>query len=193
MQIVTNAKNYEVTVDDVTMTNGSSGAPILVNVGRRHVAVKDKERGVETKVVDVASGESVRVDLTFAEPQNATASADSPVTPKSTTPTGPINYTPVWIAGGITGALAVAGAITGGVALGAKSTYDDELRTGPNNGAAIDSAHHKAAGVAAATDVLFGAAIVGAVVTVVLYVTRHPSSEKTSSTGLGWTLSGGRF
>jgi hypothetical protein len=181
LQIVTNARTPDILVDDVLVSHGALAGPVNVNAGRRRVSVTDSGGQTQTRVVDVAGGESTRVDITFnPAPQDHPVALAATPEPMRVEPTGPINYTPVWIAGGITVAAAAAGTVTGILALAAKTDYDNDLKVGPNNGSAINSDHSKTVAFRTATDALLGTAVAGAVVTVVLLATRHPT-EKTSA------------
>jgi hypothetical protein len=97
--------------------------------------------------------------------------------------------TPVYVGGGITLALAAGAAVTGVLALDAKSDYDKALDQVGEPGAS--SARSRTKTFALTTDVLGGAAIAGAVVTIILYATRGP--EKESAVTFDGTGIRGRF
>ena len=188
LQIVTNAKTPEISVDDVVVSHGALAGPVRVNAGRRRLTVVDVDGSREARVVDVGGGETVRVDVNFAAPALAAARVDAPARPADKpAPTGPVNYTPVWIGASVAVALGAAGAVAGVSALGAKSDYDAALKVGPNNGSAIASAHDRTVMLRTTSDALIGTAIAAGVVTVVLLATRHPSDK---TTGLGRALRG---
>lgn len=86
--------------------------------------------------------------------------------------------TSVWIGAGITGALVVGAAVTGVMATGKQSEFEKT-----NDGTDVSAAEDlKKSGetLNLVTDIMLGGAVVGAVVTTVLYVTR-PEVRKTES------------
>ena len=85
--------------------------------------------------------------------------------------------TPVWVTGGLTLVLTAGAVTTGVIALSAKSDYDKDLRKFGVAPSDVSSAHDKEKTFALATDVLGGAAILGAAVTVFLYVSRSGDSR----------------
>ncbi len=188
LQIVTNAKAPEITIDDVVVSHGPLAGAIRVNAGRRRITVVDSDGSRQARVAEVTGGETVRIDVNFRGPVMAPASVETPASPvEKPAPTGPVNYTPVWLGAGTAAALCIAGTATGVLALGAKSDYDNAIKVGPNNGAAIASAHDRAITLRTTTDVLFGTAVAAGVVTVVLLATRKPSA---STSGLARALRG---
>lgn len=86
--------------------------------------------------------------------------------------------TSVYVLGGITAAAAIGGGIAGGLALGQKGAYD--AAQGTKSRAELEEMKSGVQTTNLVADVCFGAAAVGAVVTVVLLVTRpsKPSAPK---------------
>jgi hypothetical protein len=130
--------------------------------------------------------------------------ATAPVVPP---PTGPIVTPPapppgdalprptpasVWAMTGVTVALGLAGAITGSVAVAKHDDYNSI-----NDGTRIPDAqslHDTGQRLNIATDVLLGTAVVGAVVTIVLYATRpsvKPAAAKAGTPKVGASVGGG--
>jgi len=132
-----------------------------------------------------------------AVPAEPVASPD----PEPKQDTGRALPTSVWIVGGVSAALLVAGTVTGIVALGAQSDFDQltnqyRMLVAPAPGiyytplqrqavyeAAVSAADRTNA-FALATDILFGGALVGAAVTTVLIVThmRKPDHATVTAT-----------
>jgi hypothetical protein len=67
--------------------------------------------------------------------------------------------------------------VTGSLALAAKKKFDDALATSPGSSTDINHARDRTRTLALATDILGGAAIAGAVVTVVLAFTTKNGSK----------------
>jgi tetratricopeptide (TPR) repeat protein len=124
------------------------------------------------------------------------AAAPPPAPARRSTRTG------AWIAGGISAALLVAGTVTGALALGADSDFDDARDRFATAAAANDrvaaysdaaDAQDRAQGLALATDVLLGAALVGAAITTLLFLTQgkaEPEARPTEKGKLKPTASG---
>ena len=182
--VKTNLEGAEVQVDDVTVAK--SPGTILVSAGRRKIAVVKAGSPPQSRTVDVAGGDEMTVDLEVAPPApppptppptNTTVTPPPPVTTVSAPPPaapegGGGLSTATWVGIITTGTLAVGAGVMGGVALASKSSYDSALAT-PNAGAKIQDARSQTKAFALTTDILAGAAIVSAGVTIVLALTTH--------------------
>jgi hypothetical protein len=106
----------------------------------------------------------------------------------------------VWIAGGLTVALAVTGTVTGLLARSAEQNFNDNLhaRFDPLLTSAqqqiawqqANDASTRAKGLALTTDVLFGGAIIGAALTLYFYLSR-PHADAQTALGPSLIVNGG--
>jgi len=195
----TNLEGAEIQVDDVTVAKAP--ATVVVGAGRRKIAVVKAGTPPQSRMIDVAGGDDVTVDLEVAPPtttttnpppvhDTTTTTAQNPPPPSTTTteappPKGGGLSTATWIGIVTTGTLAVGAGVFGGLALSAKGSYDDAIAT-PGADARIRDARSQTRAFALTTDILAGAAIVSAGVTVVLALTTHgapkpAADEKTAS------------
>lgn len=145
------------------------GAAVLVNGGKWTVVAKKEGFTVAEEPITIAGGDTREVSLTLRP-----ALAVSPPPPPPPPPPSRARL-PVYVVGGVTAALVVSATVTGILTLGAKSEFESELDRIPGDRGRIDDTRSTASSVALVTDVLAGAAIVGAIATVVLYVTSPPT------------------
>jgi tetratricopeptide (TPR) repeat protein len=165
--ISANLADAEITVDDELVGKSPLGEPQLVSIGRRKVTASHAGVPAQSKLVDVAAGDTVQIAFTFADPGAAVATA-APLTrpaepaqpeaaPKSRIPT--IG----WVA---TGVLA-GGAITSGIfAFRAAKELKDARNTFPSDKDDLDKKSSRVTLFAVGADVLAVAAIVTGVFTV---------------------------
>ncbi len=145
---------------------------VLLNGGQwKLVATKPGFERAEERVT-VAGGDTKKIALVVV--RTPVAPVALVIAPQAVMPPTPQprrrSMTPVWIGLAVTGGLAAVAGVTGALTLGAKSTYDQELGRLPGNADAVATARTHERTLALVTDVLSGAAIVSAAVTVVLYV-----------------------
>jgi len=107
--ITTNAVGCEITIDDELVGKTPLGDPVLVSIGRRKITARLGGRPAETRFVDVAAGDTVRIALSVGDPSGLAPPGET--TPIPAGPPGRRNLLPGWIATGILGA----GAVTTGV------------------------------------------------------------------------------
>lgn len=130
----------------------------------------------------VAGGDKKKIVLVL-EPKKAVAAAPppsaQPAAPPGTEPAPPPPraLTRVYVALGVTGALAIGAGVTGGLTLGAQRDYERAVAQLPGNADDVSGARSRTRTLALTTDILAGAAIAGAVTTVVLYVTSRPNPD----------------
>jgi hypothetical protein len=198
VELVSNGKG-EISVDDAVVGTFPLSEPILVNVGKRRFSIKDQSKGVQTKVVDVVAGETIKVDLTFVDAAAATGPATPPPVDKPSFPIIP------WV---LTGALGAGTTVTGIIALN-KNNDANGLRntapasaygpdTSPSLGSQISSARDSAKTFGLVTDVLLGCTVVSAGVASYLTIRYYRSKEATEPSvvlapSLGGATMVGRF
>jgi hypothetical protein len=157
----------------------------VLNPGSHRISATKEGRQAAVKVIKVAGGDAVTVDLDLPDasaPQpTATATATPVPTETSTgtttapTPTAtgtgteppppPRERGPVWVGWAVTGALAVGAGVTGGLAM-AKAGEHSDLRgkTGTTN-AELEANRNDAKTMALVTDILLPCAVVAGAVT----------------------------
>lgn len=188
MEFLVTVPDADVAIDDIVVGKSPLPKPIMVSAGRHKITVSKTGFTATTKVVEIASGDSLKVPIDPieqkvapiliapdptkpAEVVNVTPQPEPPVLPAPPPP----KSTPV--AGiVITSGLAVGAVITGVLALGAKSSLQTEVASPSATRDSLDSAHSKMTGFALATDILVGSAVVAFGVT--LYVGLSGPSKK---------------
>jgi hypothetical protein len=188
MEILATVPDADIAIDDVVIGKSPLPKPIMVSAGRHKVTISKTGFTPTTKMIEIASGDSLKVPIDPIE-QKATPIV---VVPDPNRPPDPVNVTPppevpvmppppppksAPIAGiVVTSALTVGSVITGVLALGAKSSLQDEVKNPMATRDSLDSAHGKLTGFALATDILAGSAVVALGVT--LYVGLSGPSKK---------------
>lgn len=167
-----NRSSAELSVDGQPVGPAPLAAPLRVSAGRRTVRAELPGFAPVQRVIDVVGGEAMVVDLDFGAPIDASYAASRPSK----------GLSPALWTGIATGVLALG---TTGMAVWTASEeadYEDALaRESPRSelNELADSTEQKAL----ITDVLLGATIVGAAVTVVLLLVDGPE-ERASAPGL---------
>ncbi len=98
--ITTNVADCEITVDDEVMGKTPFSEPILVSIGRRKVTAMREGRAPETRLVDVAAGDTVQVQLALND-------ANSGPQPAPGTPSRRNYVNAAWITTGVLGVVTV--------------------------------------------------------------------------------------
>lgn len=161
LDVTTSVPGAEITVDDVAFGKTPLSAPLTVSAGRRRLTATLPGRAPLTQIIEVAGGDAKKLALTMPDQAGDDGARARPV------PAAP------WV---VTGVLAAGAVITGVLALSASSSLKDALHKVPGNQADIDGAHGKAFALGITTDVLTGAAVVMAGVSI--YFTASALSSK---------------
>jgi hypothetical protein len=66
--VTTNVSDCEITIDDELVGRTPLGEPVLVSIGRRKVTAMHEGRPAETRFVDVAAGDTVKLSLALVDP-----------------------------------------------------------------------------------------------------------------------------
>jgi hypothetical protein len=182
--VETNEEGAEIFVDDIPVGRVPLAEPLLVNAGRRRVAVSLPDRPQIREVVTVAGGESVKVVLRFPTAEAPTAPGPAlppPAPPPTTAPSKPSPVEPkvessntgLWLGWTATGLLAAGTVVTGVLALSASDDLEAERTSYASNAGAkrdaLDDAADRAERLGLVTDILGAAALVAGGVT--LYAT----------------------
>jgi len=176
-----NVDGADVLVDDVVVGKTPLTSPLVVSAGRRKIGINKAGSPPQSRAIDVAGGDETSVDLEIAQQQTVVV-APTPENPNpqpiivttnpppQPAPSGGGPSAATWIGVAVTGAAGVATIVMGSLAIGAKGQYDEAIGT-PNNAVKISDARDKTKTFAVATDVLLGATIVSAGITLVLALT----------------------
>ena len=172
VQLRTDRPDAQLSIDGHPVGESPLEEPLRVSAGRRTVRAELPGFAPVQRVIDVVGGEAMSVDLDFGAPIDTSYSASSP-----STGTSPALWTGI-----ATGVLALG---TAGMAVWTASddaSYQDALE-GETSRGELDDLADRTERKAVITDVLLGATIVGAAVTVYLLVTDGPE-ERPASAGL---------
>jgi len=169
LKIFTDVSVGAVLVDDIEVAK-LPAAPVHVNPGTRRVVVQSGSRSA-AKSVTIAGGEEQAVEILLGSGPAQPQPQPQPQPEES----GP-SY--VWIGWGATGLLAVAAIVTGTAALVTKNDLDDTAYVGVEPPEDLSSQRSRVTALSVSTDVLIGAAAVGAGVT--LYFTIKEATSETT-------------
>jgi PEGA domain len=178
VEIVSTVPDAEISIDDVSMGKTPLAKPILVSAGRHKISVSKAGFTASTKVIEIASGDSLKLPLDPAAQGTAPApvivevprpldQANAPpvvAPPPAPPPDKPVRAAPI-VFGVATGVLTVGAVVTGILALGASSDLATQRQSSTATRASLDSAHDKTTTLALTTDILSGCAVVALGVT----------------------------
>lgn len=182
----------EVSIDEAAIGTAPLGEPVMVNAGKRRISARLPGRPPETKVVTVAGGDAVTVKLELGEP---TPDKPPPLPPPPPKPV--VSNTPVYVAWGATGVLALGAGVSAGFLFFASRDLR-ALKSEPSPSRVdLEPAASKAKTWALVTDIFLASTLVaGGVATYLTF--RSPTKEGPKAgavelgVGLGFvTLSGG--
>jgi len=181
VEIVTTVPDAEIAIDDVTVGRSPLSRAILVSAGRHKITASRPGFTTSTRVIDVASGDQPKVLLEPVEirsalpvlpgdgPGLAEPSALPPAADSGVSSLLPPASRPVPVAGiVVTGGLTVGAVITGVLALGAASDLAAQRVSVTATRDSLDSAQSRTKGLALATDILGGGALVALGVTLIV-------------------------
>jgi hypothetical protein len=189
--VETDVPGAEVLVDDAVVGTAPLHNAVLVNSGTRRIVVRHPEHAAQTQRVTLAGGEQRTLTLMLmpravAAPLPAVVEPPKPVVavPEPPPTREKSNRERVlWSSWGTTGALAVTTAVLGVMALKADSDQSD-LRGKVTNEKALEDGGSKVDRLGLATDVMLGASVVAAGVS--LWLTLRPQKEqRVAFTGRG--------
>lgn len=178
LTVATNEPDAEILVDDLLAGRSPLSLPLIVGAGRRKVTVIAKGREPQTRLVDVAGGDDLKLEIPFASLKAGArplpGTQDAPLPPTEVLHIEPLRepaptstktsaLLPLGIA--TTGVLAAAAVATGIVAWQAKSSFDHTLSTQTDAGTALAEERSRTRRWALATDILASAAVATGAVT----------------------------
>ncbi|MGK3967249.1 hypothetical protein WMF38_24130 [Sorangium sp. So ce118] len=165
--VSTSVADVEIAVDDVPAGRTPLSEPLLMSAGRRRIVAAAPGRPAVTRVIDVAGGDQVALQIEIPEapppqaalpgPRLAAAPPEQPGVPVDRSSRRELRV-PVlpWIT---TGALVAGAAVTGVLALGASSDLGAALGAFPGDARAIERERTRTATLALTADLLAGAAV----------------------------------
>jgi hypothetical protein len=183
LKIVVNVEGAEIRIDDEKVGQSPLAAAVEVNAGRRKISARLDGHQPTSEIVSIAAGEEGSVTLKLTK--NPTSSNKTTIIqvpqnapPKSPPPPPkppPSKFTTLsWIGLGTAGVLAIGAGVTGVLALGASSDLKNKRFASDSE---AEGRQNDAKTFSLVSDVLTGAALVTAGVTLVFTLTRHPESE----------------
>ncbi|MFT3771378.1 MAG: tetratricopeptide repeat protein [Minicystis sp.] len=159
VEVATRAPGVDIAVDDVVVGRTPLAGPLTVSAGRRKITATRPGKPPVSQVIEVAGGDTKKIAIEVPDDAEEEKPRSVPVAP--------------WV---VTGVLTAGAVVTGVLALGASNGLKDELSNMPGDAGKISSAHSKAFALGVTTDVLAGAAIVMAGVSI--YFTVAAQSPK---------------
>lgn len=169
LEVGVNVAGAEVLVDGVSMGYSPISAPLVVDVGEHHIAVRKDGYSAHDARLTLAGGEAQRVDVVLQpEVEEAVRTKATSIKPSRARPSPPAEQEATghpkltWVAWSVTGALA-AGAASAGV-LGLLAVNElDTLKDDPNaSRAALERQAERAEIRLLTADVLTGATLLAA-------------------------------
>ncbi|MFO0590405.1 MAG: PEGA domain-containing protein [Polyangiaceae bacterium] len=199
-EIKISVEGAEVTIDDAPVGKSPIVGSVILNPGSHRVGASKEGRQSAVKVIKVAGGDAVTVQLDLPETTSAqpttTATVPVPTATETATSTAPLPTVtdsgsgappppppppqrgPVWVGWVITGALAVGAGVTGGLAMAKAGEHSDLRGKSDTTAADLEATRSSAKTFALVTDILVPAAVVAGVVSLYFSV-RTPPPAKT--------------
>jgi tetratricopeptide (TPR) repeat protein len=180
--LATNVPGAEIFVDDVSVGTSPLQGPVKVSSGTGTIAAISSGRPRVSQVIDVAGGDTVALQLSFPAASEAGASsasqslASAPLVPARATGSSAAGSPVLWL--GITsGALLVGAGVMGYLTVRDAQQYDDAVarKTSVRELEDLDS---RASTKALVTDVLLGATVVAAGITVLVALSGSGERER---------------
>jgi hypothetical protein len=200
-KIAVNKEGAEVAIDDIVIGK-SPVAEQMIGPGRHKFSAQLAPLPPIVKIVDVASGENISVQLDISDPTPTkeeprvaplVVPPAPPPAPKPPPAPEPPSRAPFYVGLVTTGVLAAGTSVLGLMTLGARSDLEGEVDRFGLTRDAQDSAQQKVATYSLVTDILGAAAITSAIVTGVLFFVTSPTTPKNASLRPGPTFHRGGF
>jgi hypothetical protein len=173
VDISVNIDGATVMVDDVDVGTSPLSGPVAVSAGRRKITASMAGRPPVSKSIDVAGGDQVRVEL-------ALETGDTPLPePEPEVEDDEPSRIP-WAPWGVTAGFGVGALVCGLLALDAASDLDD-AKARQTDKEELDSIHDRLVGLSVATDILLGATVITAGVSLYLTISAFTSDDEDAS------------
>lgn len=186
LDVTSNLAGVAISIDQRAVGATPLADPALVSVGVRHVTALYPGRQPIEKEVSVSAGETVEVQVDFADPSPTSAQADDGATPQAAdlaTPPRSPNRTPAIVSFGVGIAGAAAGTIFGSFALHEKSRLNGEC-SGKACSVGSQSDIDAVSRDATISTIGFGVAAVGAAVGLIVWFAAKSAPPHPPDTGL---------
>jgi hypothetical protein len=189
IEIVVDVAGADVAVDEITVGTSPLAKPLVVSAGNRVLTVTKGGFSPAKRVVDLAGGDTARIELHLAEiaatpvgaPANSQVGAPilAPTSFSTETAATSRSTAPLWISWGITGAFTAGAAVAGGLAFDASHALARERDTFGVSRTTLDSQQRKVSTLAAVADVAAGGALLAGIVSLYLSLAgRAPSRDE---------------
>jgi hypothetical protein len=182
--ISTSRDGADVFVDDAKVGVTPLTGTVSVNVGRHRIYAVAPDGSEASKVVDIAGGDLLEVQLELKAPEGKPAIA--PVTLEPVDEPMSAKMRGAFISFGVGGAALVGAVVTGVMAKSSADDLDAELDKDLPSRKKVEDARDSADSMAITSDVLSGLAVAGVVVGVVLWLTDDGPAEETEQAKLEW-------
>jgi len=208
VEVTSNVADAEVFVDDVSVGRTPLSGPLAVSAGRRRISAL-KGGLTAMRVVDVVGGDSTAVSLEIVESSSAVPEVPalaparpidasrrsappqaSPARSRASVASGQSGNAGHWVGITVTGVLAAGTVATGILALSAKKDFDSAVGRYGVDPQAVADARSKTRVWALVTDVLGGATIVAAGVTILTSVGGKSSKDRSRALRVNVTPAG---
>jgi hypothetical protein len=193
LEISVDTPGAEIRIDREVIGHAPLTEPVAVAIGERRVVALVPGRAPVERVVPVAAGDHVRIELSApaAERRDARQIEEAPPasvapTPGSAEKTGRRHRRVLWASAGVTAGLGAAALATGALTLTTSRALDTELDSFPGDAERMDRLRRRGDTLSQTTDVLLALTVVGAGVTGVLWLTAPtpPTRDRRNTTGL---------
>jgi hypothetical protein len=165
VELIVNVPAATISVDDVAVGKSPLSKPLTLSTGRHKIVVTRDGFAPETRVVDLAGGDTRQIEVYLEEVAAPKATEPVRTTPSEPQPE-PGMGTPFWVSLGLTGAFAVGSGVTGYLALSAKKDNDDQAKTLGTARSDLEDSQQRMGNFALATDILLGATVLAGGLTI---------------------------
>ena len=178
LKLTVNVQGASVYVDGKKVGTTPLTQSVDVSEGQRTVAVESADRGSKQRVVRLAGGEEITVDIVFDAPtKGAPATVSTGSQPPALRQSSGLGAG-FWITGISALALGAGAGVTGYLTLQSERDHDDKLDTAGVRQSQLDDSRDKTKNLALATDILAGGAVVFAGIATVLLITHDSDSRE---------------
>jgi hypothetical protein len=180
----TNVAGAEIFVDEVSVGTSPLQGAVKVSSGTRTIAAISNGRPRVSQVIDVAGGDTVALQLSFAQSAELTPSPTSPlpsaITSQPQAPSEARRGNPALWLGITSGALLVGAGVMGYLTIRDAQSYDDAVarKTSVRELEDLDS---RASTKALVTDVLLGATVIATGITVLVALSGNSERRETAA------------
>lgn len=180
LTIRSNLAESELLIDDNPSGNLPLTGPMLISAGRHTVSMRKNGTVRALQVVEVSGGDSATVELSATAPEPPPSPAPA-VAAAPTVEPSPGKSTAFWVSLTSASALAVGTAVTGILALNAQSDLNHRLSSYPGSPSDISSARTNAKQMALTADILGGATVAAAALTL-FFALQKPAGLEADAT-----------